>query len=93
MLSGPAGCPTKEELLAALADGERRIVERLRAMTADDLAGPLPDERFRDVFPTLGHAVPHILAGHTAVHTGQLGAWRRAMGMGAGASPSAAESL
>lgn len=73
------GCPNRDELLSALADGERRIVERLRAMTADDLAGPLPDTRFRDAFPSLGHAVLHILAGHVAVHVGQLAAWRRVM--------------
>ena len=49
-----------------------------------DPDGPLPDKRFRDTFPTLGHAVLHILAGHVAVHVGQLGAWRRAMGMADG---------
>lgn len=75
------GCPNRNELLSALADGEWRIVERLRVMTADELAGPLPDTRFRDAFPSLGHAVLHILAGHVAVHVGQLAAWRRAMGL------------
>lgn len=43
------------------------------------LAESLPDVRYRDKFPTIGHAVIHILSGHTALHLGQLTVWRHAM--------------
>jgi len=79
--------PSKTELVAALDDGQRRIVDALNAMTDKDLDGPLPDERHRHVFPTLGSAVLHILTVHAATHVGQLSAWRRAMGLSPAADP------
>ena len=59
----------------------RRVRRKLADMDDADLAGPLPDERYRDVFPALGHAILHILTVHTAIHLGQLSPWRRAMGL------------
>ncbi len=73
--------PSKEELLNALDAAAATLSEKLQTMTDDDLAGPLPDERHRNGFPTLGHAILHILTVHTAMHLGQLSAWRRAMGL------------
>jgi uncharacterized damage-inducible protein DinB len=72
--------PAKAMLLAALADAESRIVSRLESLGDAQMAVPLPDERYRTTFPTLGHAVTHILTSHAAVHVGQLSAWRRAAG-------------
>ena len=71
--------PSKEELLSTLDSASARLSQKLQAMTDDDLAGPLPDSRYRNVFPTLGHAVLHILTAHTSIHVGQLSAWRRSM--------------
>lgn len=73
--------PSKEELLAALDDGNTRLRDRLAAMSPEELAAPLPDARFRYRFPTLGDAVAHILAGHAALHAGQLTVWRKAVGL------------
>ncbi len=78
LLEDPAGYPPKSQLLAALDAAAQRIRSRLEHMDETVLAGPLPDTRFRDTFPTLGHAVLHILIGHLANHAGQLRAWRRA---------------
>lgn len=72
--------PDKSTLLSFLDDGEERLQRALAATTEADLARPLADERYRDVLPTIGHAVLHILAGHTAIHLGQLKIWRRAAG-------------
>jgi hypothetical protein len=72
--------PAKAELLSALADAEMRVVDRLMDLGDAGMASPLPDERFRSKFPTIGHAVVHILTAHTAVHVGQISAWRRAAG-------------
>jgi hypothetical protein len=71
--------PSKEELLNALDAAAAKLSGKLQTMTGDDLAGPLPDERYRTIFPTLGHAVLHILTVHTSTHAGQLSAWRRAV--------------
>jgi hypothetical protein len=72
--------PTKAELLTAIEDGQKRLASRLIALGDSGMAVMLPDERYRETFPTLGHAVVHILGGHAAVHVGQLSVWRRAAG-------------
>ena len=73
--------PTKKELLDRLADGERRVRARVSALDDAELNDPFPTEQYRDMFPTLGHALVHVLIGHTAAHVGQLAVWRRAMGL------------
>ena len=73
--------PNKPELLAALADAERRITQRIHELGEADLVKPLPDIRCRDEFPTVGHAVLHILTSHAAVHVGQVTVWRRVVGL------------
>jgi hypothetical protein len=70
----------KDELLAALRDAQTRLtagVERFDERRLDD---PFPDPSYRDVFPTIRHALTQVLAGHAAFHVGQISAWRRAMG-------------
>jgi len=78
---GADAYPAKRELLDTLADAERRLCKRLLALDEAALRAPLPDEQHREMFPTLGHAVLHVLVGHTAAHVGQLAVWRRAMGL------------
>ena len=63
--------PSKAELLTALEDAKLRIAGRLTALSDPGMGAMLPDERHA-VFPTVGHAVVHILVGHFAVHVGQL---------------------
>jgi hypothetical protein len=79
-ISTRSAYPSKAELLAALADGEARVSNRLTSLGDAGMSAPLPDERHRAMFPTVGHAVVHILTGHAAVHVGQVSAWRRASG-------------
>jgi hypothetical protein len=69
------------ELLSAFENAAKRVQRRLAEIDDTDLAGPLPDQRHRETFPTLGHAVLHILTVHTAVHLGQLSTWRHAIGL------------
>lgn len=51
---------------------------------ADDavFARPLPDENYRQHFPTIGIAALVFLNNHVAMHMGQVSAWRRCMGLG-----------
>jgi hypothetical protein len=80
-VADPDTYPDKEALLVALADARERLAVRLNAMGGDDLRQPLPDVRYRDRLPTVGHAALHILVSHTALHVGQITVWRRVMGL------------
>jgi uncharacterized damage-inducible protein DinB len=82
--SSPTGVaaqyPSKEALLAALAEAGRRLQNALLAMDEAALPEPLPDETVRELLPTKGHALLQVVAAHTAYHAGQLAVWRRAIG-------------
>jgi hypothetical protein len=73
--------PSRAELLSALTDAEARITRALAALSPEALSTPLPDVRYRSIFPTVGHAAIHVLSGHTSFHLGQLSLWRRAAGL------------
>lgn len=73
--------PSKQDLLENLEEGRRRLAVALASFNKERLSIPLPDERYRILFPTLGHAVTHILGAHFATHVGQVTVWRRAMGL------------
>jgi hypothetical protein len=80
-VEGKENYPSKQELLDALPDGQRRVTDRLIVLGEQGLSAPLPDEQYRAIFPTIGHAVLHILTVHAAIHVGQVTVWRRAMGL------------
>ncbi|HYC77398.1 MAG TPA: DinB family protein [Planctomycetota bacterium] len=75
---GPA--PAIADVRAALEDGARRTAERMRALGPAGLAAPLPDARFRDRLPTVGHCAAYVLCCHLATHVALAAAWRRAAG-------------
>jgi DinB family protein len=64
--------PSRAELIARLDEGVRRVQERLKEMSEAERRKPLPDERYRELFPTREHALVHILGAHFAFHLGQL---------------------
>lgn len=78
VLSSQHSC--KPVLVAALSDASDRLRSALLATDESRLADPLPDEKAREVLPTVGHALVQIVAAHTAFHAGQLAVWRRAIG-------------
>jgi hypothetical protein len=80
-IADPSAYPDKEALLRALDDGRQRLAAALTGKGEAGLVEPLPDARHRQRLPTIGHAVLHILASHTALHLGQLTVWRRVMGL------------
>ena len=67
-------------LVAALAEATERLRAALLATDPARLTEPLPDEKAREVLPTVGHALIQVVSAHTAFHAGQLAAWRRAIG-------------
>ncbi len=70
----------KAALLESLADAADRLRAVLLATDESRLKDPLPDEKTREILPTLGDALLQVVSGHTAFHAGQLAAWRRAIG-------------
>jgi uncharacterized damage-inducible protein DinB len=75
-----SGDSCKVALLAALADAAERLRAVLLATDESRLKDPLPDEKAREILPTLGDALLQVISAHTAFHAGQLAAWRRAIG-------------
>jgi hypothetical protein len=76
-----AAYPGKDELLAALADAESRLVAAVRGLDDSALEVSFPDPAYLEVFPTVRHALTQVLVGHTSFHVGQIAVWRRAMGL------------
>jgi len=72
---------TKDRALDALQDAQSRIVAAVNRLADAQLEAPFPDASYRDVFPTIRHALTQVLVGHTAHHVGQVSIWRRAMGL------------
>ena len=73
--------PSKEELLAALADAQARLARAVEGLGEAELDAPFPDPAYRDVFPTVRHALAQVMVGHASFHVGQVSVWRRAMGL------------
>ena len=72
---------SKEEALAILRDAQSRIMQGVEQLDDARLDEPFPVESYRDVFPTIRHALTQVLVGHTANHIGQVSVWRRAVGL------------
>ncbi len=72
---------TKDNALAMLGDAQARIHQAAERLDDAHLDAPFPDESYREVFPTIRHALTQVLVGHTANHVGQVSVWRRAMGL------------
>lgn len=73
------GAGSASDLWDVLEDGVDRVAGALAALPAGALDGPLPDARFRSRYPTLGHAVVHVLGSHVGLHLGQTVCWLRAL--------------
>ena len=70
---------TKADVLAMLRDAQSRITAAVEQLDDAELDAPFPDPAYRDVFPTVRHALTQVLVGHTSMHVGQLTVWRKAM--------------
>jgi hypothetical protein len=64
-----------------LRDAQSRITRAVDQLDDSQLDEPFPHESYRDVFPTIRHALTQVLVGHTAFHVGQVSVWRKAMGL------------
>ncbi|MEW5979290.1 MAG: DinB family protein [Acidobacteriota bacterium] len=72
---------SKDKALAMLRQAQLRITQAVEQLDSARLDEPFPDESYRDVFPSIRHALTQVLVAHSANHIGQLSVWRRAMGL------------
>jgi DinB superfamily len=72
---------SKDKLLAHLNAAQARISAAVASLDPGRLDQPLPDPVYREVFPTVCHAITQVLVAHTSFHVGQISAWRAAMGL------------
>lgn len=80
-VADPRAYEGKEPALAAVGDAQERVRLAVERLDDGQLDQPFPEPSYRDVFPTVRHALTQVLVGHTALHIGQVGVWRRAMGL------------
>ena len=73
--------PSKAELWEAYEKAYQRIVEVVKEADDEDFNREFPNPRVRNLLPTVGVAMVHILTSHQGQHLGQLSAWRRAQGL------------
>lgn len=73
--------PVKQQALELLLAAEHKVIGAVEKLTDHQLDQPLPDEGFREILPTVRHAVTQILVAHTANHVGQMTLWRQAMNL------------
>jgi len=70
-----SGFPGKAALVEALGDSSKRLRTVIVEASPEQLATPLPDEKLRQILPTLGHAAVQVVVAHAAYHAGQLAVW------------------
>lgn len=71
----------KDRALARLRDAQDRFTAAAERLSDADLDAAFPVEEYREVFPTMRHALTQVLVGHAAYHVGQVSVWRKAMGL------------
>jgi hypothetical protein len=76
----PAAYRPKETLVREYLQGHELVGTTLAATPPAVLDRPIPLERWRERFPTVGDAIVYLMLSHEAMHLGQVSAWRRAGG-------------
>lgn len=74
--------PAKDELVSAFQTQHEKIAAALPKVPADKINAPIGDEKLSQMFATNLDFVTFGLLTHETVHLGQLGMWRRAIGLG-----------
>jgi hypothetical protein len=71
----------KDKAMAILRDAQTRLTRAVEQLADAQLDQPFPDPSYRQVFPTVRHALTQVMVGHAAFHVGQVTVWRRGMGL------------
>ncbi|MBL8758938.1 MAG: DinB family protein [Phycisphaerae bacterium] len=80
----PAGTiyPPMDAIVSSYQRAWRAGLDALRALPDDTWTQPNRDEARNQTFTTVGFAAVFLLCNHSAVHLGQVSAWRRMEGLG-----------
>lgn len=81
----PAGTkyPPMAEIVARFDTAYARLNEVVKGVDDAALAAPIQgNDRYREVFGTVGGAASFMMHDHLMFHLGQVSAWRRMMGLG-----------
>lgn len=76
----PKAYPSKAELLATFEKSHAAAWAAFEKTTPEQLANAMP-EPMNKRFATLGQFTAFIMTAHNSLHSGQLSAWRRALGL------------
>lgn len=73
--------PAWDKVRAQLVSSLNATIEMFGTLDDSVLLRPMPDEKARSFFPTIGLALNFMTTTHVSIHMGQLSAWRRCFGM------------
>lgn len=75
--------PPMAEIVERFKAGSAAAIEAVRGADDAVFARPIEgNDRYREVFGTVGNATGFLLHDHVMFHLGQMSAWRRMMGLG-----------
>lgn len=75
--------PPMDEIVAKFEASYERLVEVVKASDDAALCAPIQgNDRYREVFGTVGAAASFMMHDHVMFHLGQISAWRRMQGLG-----------
>lgn len=73
--------PAMETVTRAFFQSYDRLYERMARVDDAVLLREVPEERYRQFFPTVGAAAGFMLTSHIMMHMGQVSTWRRCFGL------------
>ncbi len=74
--------PAKDAILERYARRHEALLEVLPSVDPAVFNAPLPNERMRQRFPSIGHLLAFLMGSHAMLHLGQVSTWRRCEGLG-----------
>jgi hypothetical protein len=72
--------PSWDELKNTWRQGHADVSAIAPTVSDEQLSQPNPNERMKEVLPTVHDFLGFVLTGHDAMHLGQLSTWRRVQG-------------
>jgi len=83
-LDDPGGklYPSLHEVMERFRERYNALLNAVAEVPESVFAGPNPNERMKEIAPTVGAMVVFMLTGHTMMHLGQISTWRRCLGYG-----------
>jgi len=75
--------PAMDEIVSRFEANYATLIDAVKDVDDAVLAGPIQgNDRYREVFGTVGGAASFMMHDHLMFHLGQVSAWRRMMGLG-----------